>query len=255
VTSGGPDLFHPNYPRANGYDPEWVVENLMGPHPLWLLESLAEVLFIDAGQKVLDLGCGKALTSVFLAREFGARVWATDLWIDAESNRCRIEAAGVGDLVEVVHAEAHNLPFEAGFFDAIVSVDAYQYFGTADLYIGYATELLREGGRIGIVVPSLVAELGERIPEELTEFWEWDYCCWHSPQWWRAHWDKTKKVKVDHADPIHGGWEDWLRFCEVSEPYLHGWMRQAAVKQAEMLRVDRGKNLGFARVAATKVVN
>jgi SAM-dependent methyltransferase len=245
-------LHHERYTRSNGYDADWVFEHLMGPNPLWLLESLTEVMWIEPGTKVLDLGCGKAMTSIFLAKEFGARVWAADLWIDASENRKRIDAAGVGDLVEPVDAEAHSLPFEEGFFDAIVSIDAYQYFGTADLYIGYVARFLRDAGRIGIVVPSLATELGARVPEELADFWEWDYCCFHSPGWWRTHWTKTKKVAVDHAGWIEGGWEDWLRFCEASVPRLEGWMHDAAAKSAEMLRLDRGKNLGFARVVATK---
>ena len=33
--------------------------------------------------KILDLGCGKGLTSIFLAKEFGVQVYATDLWITA----------------------------------------------------------------------------------------------------------------------------------------------------------------------------
>ena len=82
-------LFHPRYTRSNGYDPEWVFENQMGPHALWLLESLTEVLPIAPGTRVLDLGCGRAMTSIFLAREFGAEVWAADLWI------ARIRSAGV----------------------------------------------------------------------------------------------------------------------------------------------------------------
>jgi cyclopropane fatty-acyl-phospholipid synthase-like methyltransferase len=245
-------LHHERYPRSNDYDPAWVFENLMGPNPLWLLESLTEVMAIEPGTKVLDLGCGKAMTSIFLAKEFGARVWATDLWIDAPENHERIDRAGVGDLVTPVHAEAHTLPFEEGFFDAIVSVDAYQYFGTADLYIGYASRFLRDEGRIGIAVPSVATELGAQVPAELAGFWEWDFCCFHSPEWWRVHWAKTTKVAVDRADWIEGGWEDWLRFCEVSAPHLEGWMHESAVKQSEMLRIDRGKNLGFARVVATK---
>lgn len=32
---------HPGYPRSNGYDARWTVENQMGPHALWLLEWLA----------------------------------------------------------------------------------------------------------------------------------------------------------------------------------------------------------------------
>ena len=57
-----PDMLrHHRYVRSNGYDPAWVVENQMGPHPLWLLEALTEVLPIEPGMRVLDLGCGRAM--------------------------------------------------------------------------------------------------------------------------------------------------------------------------------------------------
>src|SRR6187549_3428338 len=76
-------LHHPRYLRSNGYDAAWVMRNQMGPNALWLTESLTEVMAIEPGMKVLDLGCGRAMSSIFLAREFGAQVWATDLWIPA----------------------------------------------------------------------------------------------------------------------------------------------------------------------------
>jgi len=84
-----PTLHHPRYPRSNTYDPAWMTRNQMGPNALWLLESLAEVMPIEPEMKILDLGCGKAMTSIFLAKEFGARVWATDLWIAASDNPYR----------------------------------------------------------------------------------------------------------------------------------------------------------------------
>jgi SAM-dependent methyltransferase len=158
----------------------WVPANQMGPSALWLLESLTEVMTIEPGMKVLDLGCGRAMSSIFLAKEFGARVWATDLWIAAGDNQERIVEAGVSDLVTPIHAEAHTLPFAAGFFDAIVSIDAYQYFGTADLYLGYVLDFLKPGGRIGAVMPATTRELGEEIPATLERFWEWEFCCFHS---------------------------------------------------------------------------
>ncbi|MEZ5227484.1 MAG: hypothetical protein R2710_12635 [Acidimicrobiales bacterium] len=46
----------------------------MGPNALWLTEALTEVMTIEPGMKVLDLGCGKAMSSIFLAKEFGAQV-------------------------------------------------------------------------------------------------------------------------------------------------------------------------------------
>jgi SAM-dependent methyltransferase len=245
-------LLHPRYTRSNAYDPEWVFENQMGPHALWLLEALTEVLPIEPGTRVLDLGCGRAMTSIFLGREFGAEVWATDLWISAEDNEARIRAAGVEHLVHAVHAEAHQLSFAPEQFDVIVSIDAYQYFGTDDLYLGSLLTYLRTGGRLGIVVPALLTEFGIDVPPELEPHWDWQFGCFHGPDWWRTHWAKTRLVGVDVADVIQDGWTDWLRFTEVALPTLDGWRREAATQEIELLRADHGRHLGFSRVVATK---
>ncbi|MEZ5375537.1 MAG: methyltransferase domain-containing protein [Acidimicrobiales bacterium] len=245
-------LHHPRYTRSNGYDPAWVTENQMGPNALWLTEALTEVMTIEPGMKVLDLGCGKAMSSIFLAKEFGAQVWATDLWIPAAENQQRIVEAGVTDLVTPIHAEAHTLPYAAGFFDAIVSLDAYQYFGTADLYLGYLLDFLNAGGRLGAVMPATTRELGMEIPETLAPYWEWDFCCFHTPGWWRTHWAKTQKVTVDQADLIEDGWRDWLQFNDYIAPHVEGWWVDEVATTHDMLVADQGAELGFARVVASK---
>ena len=48
----------------------------MGPNALWLTEYLLEMRPLNAADRVMDLGCGRALSSIFLAREFGVQVWA-----------------------------------------------------------------------------------------------------------------------------------------------------------------------------------
>jgi cyclopropane fatty-acyl-phospholipid synthase-like methyltransferase len=246
-------LHHDRYVRSNGYEPSWVIENQMGPNALWLTESLTEIMDIKQGMNVLDLGCGKAMSSIFLAREFGAKIWATDLWIPAAENQKRTVEAGVNDLVTPIYAEAHTLPFAAGFFDAIVSFDAYQYFGTADLYLGYLLDFLKPGGQIGVVMPATTRELGEEIPIALEPFWEWDFCCWHSTQWWRTHWAKTRKVVVDQVDMIDDGWRDWLQFNDFITPHVEGWWVKEVATTHDMLMTDQGKEIGFTRLLATKL--
>ncbi|MGX1133330.1 cyclopropane fatty-acyl-phospholipid synthase-like methyltransferase [Streptomyces glaucescens] len=248
----------PRYPRSNGYDARWTVENQMGPNALWLLEWLAPALGLDTlppGARVLDLGCGRAMTSVFLAKEYGVQVTAADLWIRPEDNAARIAEAGVADLVLPVHAEAHDLPFGEGSFDAIVSVDAYQYFGTDDLYLPSLTRLLKPGGRIGVVVPSLREEPeGVQPPGHLTPWWEPDFWCFHSPAWWRRHWSRSGAVAVESADWLTDGWREWLLWCEVVADESHDeWHVRMAGRCAEMLRVDRGRALGFARVVGRRL--
>ena len=145
--------------------------------------------------RVLDLGCGRAMTSVFLAREFGVRVFAADLWMGPDNNWRRVVEAGVADLVCPLRAEAHALPFAQGFFDAVVSVDAYQYFGTDDLYLSYLSGFLRPGGLLGVVVPGLTRDIDGVLPDHLTRpqangkvFWEDECRCFHSAEWWRRLW-------------------------------------------------------------------
>lgn len=243
---------HPRYPRSNRYDIDWVLAHQMGPNALWLMEALTERVSLAPRQRVLDLGCGKALTSIFLAREFDAEVWACDLWIDPVDNAARIREAGLGSTVFPLRAEAHALPFAHGFFDAILSVDAYHYFGTDDLYLGYIKQFLRPGGTLGIVVPSFGGDAGA-LPDELRPFWEWEYCSFHSPAWWRAHWEKTRLVSVECADALADGWSDWLCWFERILPTLApGERRDASAREIELLRRDAGKTLGFARVVAQR---
>lgn len=64
------------YPLSANYDSEWVRKNEMGPNALWLTESLTQVMEIKSGMRILDLGCGTAMSSIFLAKEFNVQVWA-----------------------------------------------------------------------------------------------------------------------------------------------------------------------------------
>ncbi|HEX5502938.1 MAG TPA: methyltransferase domain-containing protein [Thermomicrobiales bacterium] len=239
----------PEFPRAAAYDPAWMLENLMGPNAVWLAEALAQVMDLRPGQRVLDMGCGRAISSIFLAREFGVQVWATDLWVAASDNWRRIRAAGLADRVFPLHAEAHALPFADDFFDAAVSLDAYHYFGTDDLYLAYYARFVKPGGQLGIVVPGLRHELADGLPAHLAPYWEPDFWSFHSPDWWRAHWERTGPVAVEHADLVPDGWRHWLRWLEVAA--AHGY--RSDPQEAEMLRADAGRNLGFARVVARKV--
>jgi SAM-dependent methyltransferase len=239
------------FPRSSACDPMWIVENLMGPHVLWLAEYLAEALPLEPGMRVLDLGCGKALSSIFLAREFGVHVTACDLWIAAEDNARRIAAAGVADRVTPVRAEAHALPFEPGTFDAIVSLDAYHYFGTDDLYLGTPAKLLKPGGRLGIVVPGVAREI-DGPPPQLKQWWEWEFCSFHTPAWWRRHWEKTGLLAVETADWMPGGRELWCEWNRITAPLLPADRGAAAAREADMLDADTGNLLGFVRAVARK---
>ena len=244
-------LAKPRFPRSSRYDGRWVVDNLMGPNVLWLAEYLSEAIDLKPGMRILDLGCGKAVSSIFFAKEFGVHVTAADLWIKPHENQRRIDAAGVAHRVMPIHAEAHALPFAHESFDAIVSLDAYQYFGTDDLYLGTIAKFLKPGGRLGIVVPALSHEI-ETVPEPLKPWWEWDFCCFHSPAWWRRHWEKTGLVAVEHADWMEDGAALWLDWYRATVDLLEGFHLKSTCDGIAMLEADTEKLFGFARAVARK---
>lgn len=164
-------LVNASFPLSSKYDRNWIFELQMGPNALWLMEWLCRDMGLQPGMRVLDMGAGMAMSSIFLAREYGVEVWANDLWISATDNRKRIEAQGLGDHVFPIHAEANALPYAEDFFDAIVSVDAYHYFGLAEGYLDRFSRFVQPGGRIGVAVPGRMIEIpDEPIPEHLRDW-------------------------------------------------------------------------------------
>ena len=245
------DLSRPEFPRSSRYDAGWMTGNQMGPNALWLLEWLCERLPLTSGMRVLDLGCGRAMTSVFLAMELGVNVHAVDLWMDPDHNWERVVEAGVGDRVCPVRAEAHSLPFAAGYFDAVVSIDAYQYFGTDVLYLDYLARFLRPGGLLGVVVPGLVRPLQHGVPTWLTEpqsngkvFWEESCRCFLTADAWKGIWDGSPLVTNVSADLAPEGWRHWADFERAVEASGKGIFPS----DAEALETDAGRTIGFVRL-------
>jgi SAM-dependent methyltransferase len=215
-----------------------------GAHSLWLTEWLCTALELRAGMRVLDLGCGRAASSIFLHREFGVQVWATDLWFDPAENLQRIRDAGVADAVFPLRADARNLPFAANFFDAIVAIDSFYYFGTDDLYLGYLARLAKPGGQIAIAGAGLTTEIVGPLPEHLRPWWTPDLWSLHSAAWWRQHWERPGIVDIAVADTMPDGWQRWLDWQRCVAPDNHA--------EINALENDCGRYLGYIRVAARR---
>ena len=114
-----------NYVLSTKYDTPELMAKIMGPNPIKLEEELMLNHKIPSGSLVCDLGSGQGLTSVFLAKEYGFKVYAADLWSDPEENRRFFESLGLSDeQIVPVKADAENLPFEKEFFDAVVTTDS-----------------------------------------------------------------------------------------------------------------------------------
>ena len=212
-------LISDRFPRASKYNPEWVTASVSGAaNPLWMTEWLAEALDLRPGMRVLDLGCGRVVSSIFLRHEFGVQVWATDLWFSESQNLQRIRDAGVEDGVFPIHADARSLPFATDFFDAIVSIDSFIYYGTDDLYLSYVARFVKPGGRVGIAGLGLMQEMGDSLPAHLKDWWTQDLWCLHSAAWWRSHWGRTGILDIEVADTLPDGWKFWRDWLKLIAP-------------------------------------
>jgi SAM-dependent methyltransferase len=238
-------LLSSRFPRATKYHPDWVLTHASGgANALWLTEWLAEAVDLRPGMRVLDLGCGRASTSIFLHREFDVQVWATDLWFSAAENIQRIRDAGVRDGVFPLHADARSLPFAPDFFDAIVSIDAFPYFGTDALYLNYLAQFVKDRGQIGIAGAGLAREIDGELPEHLRAWWTQDLWALHSAAWLRRHWERTGIVSIDLADTMPDGWKLWLEWINAVAPDNGA--------EIAALEADAGRYLGYVRVVGRR---
>ena len=234
------------YPLSANYDPAWLLGLDMGPHPLWQLEDLLSDLDLRPGAKVLDLGCGKGATSVFLARERDVHVVALDLWVEEDDLRSHLDAQGVSDRVTPVNGDARCLPFEDEAFDAIISVDAFEYFGTDVRLLPNVLRVLKPAGGIGMTTPALRRDPYESSPPAyVTEVIGWEAAGWHAPEWWATHWRLSGLVNNISARMQEHGREDWLRW-----PRALGQEENGSV--VSMLEADKDDQIGFSIVSATK---
>ena len=237
------DLDSRRFPRTANYDLAWLTEGSFGANPLWLAEWLCEDLDLKAGMRVLDLGCGRAKTSIFLAKEFQVEVCAVDLWIDADENARRVQEAGVEHLVTCLHAEANNLPFAFRHFDAALAFDSIQYFGTDTLWLPYIIQHLKTGGLLGFASAGVVKEMHHPVPEHLKRFWVSDAWSLRTCDWWRDHWQRTGLVDVHFAETMSDGWKWWLNWaeaCDCPDWYL------------DTIEEDAGSNLCYIRALARR---
>jgi cyclopropane fatty-acyl-phospholipid synthase-like methyltransferase len=233
------------FPRATQYHPDWIIANCCsGANSLWVTEWLTSAMTLQPGMRVLDLGCGRALTSIFLAREFGVQVWATDLWASATENMQRIQDAGVADRVIPFHADARSLPFAGDFFDAIVCIEAFSYFGTDDLYLNYLAHFVKPGCQLGIAGAGLAREIEGQVPAHLQKWWTQDLWSLHSAAWCRRHWERTGIVDIEVADMMPEGNRAWLEWHTTAYPDNRD--------EIEAVEADRGEYLGYMRVVARR---
>ena len=111
-------------------------------------ESLAEAADIRSGERVLDVAAGNGNVTLAAARRFAA-VTSTD-YVPALLDKGRARAAAEGLQVDFRVADAENLPFKDGSFDAVLSTFGAMFTPDHTRPAREMLRVVRSGGRIGL---------------------------------------------------------------------------------------------------------
>lgn len=204
--------------NIENYRKYFTKEYLMGPNSFRLLDELIErspegALF----DRTLDLGCGFALTSMFIVNETDAKnVYAFDLWIPASENYKRIKQNNLEEKIIPIHGDAMDMPFAEEYFDSIISVDSYHYFGCkkgvfADKILPY----IKKNGFVMIAIPGLKEEPEGKFKELFLEWAEGDDSeTFKTTEWWRnlltEECGNECEITVKEADCYDIAWQEWF---------------------------------------------
>lgn len=191
-------------------------ETMMGPNSARILAELLDKypLQLRPDDMILDLGCGTGLTSLIIAKETGARVFANDLWVSAEENRKRFAAWGIGGQITPVCEDANHLHFEEKQFRALISIDSYHYFaGSRGFFQEKILPFMKDDGVVLIGIPGL-KDAYTGCAEQLLSGWLGDDAhMFKSPKLWKeliGDSDRIELVKTWEMDCFSKAWDDWL---------------------------------------------
>lgn len=235
------------YVKSEKYCTPELMAMMMGPNPVKLEEELLRGCMIPAGSRVCDLGSGKGLTSVFLAKEYGYRVYAADLWSEPEEHVPFFERMGLtAEQIVPVKADAACMPFEKEFFDAVVSTDSYHYFGRDPEFLDERLlPYLRSGGYVYVAIPGMKKDCHDNLPEVLLRSWTpEDLETMHDAAWWKALVSRSRGAEVLEVSEMESNdevWQDWLR---QENPY--------AVGDRKTMNAGGEKYLNFIKIVLRK---
>jgi SAM-dependent methyltransferase len=209
VTFRSPKLA--DYPELAGYTREQIYDETIGGGALYLAARMVRTMTLKPGDVVLDLGCGKGATCIFLARHFGVKVIAVDLWTSASTLNDKFMARGYRDRIVPLNMDVTGrLPFADHYFDAIFSMNSFSFYGVSVEFLQHLLKHLKPGGQLCIgseclsdeftpeqlVHPPVVYSFKLPPPNEGVDVFEDDFKKQHTPQWWKNFFESSGLLEV-----------------------------------------------------------
>lgn len=197
--------------RSGKYDKTMVRKCMAGPNALYLTEELTDSMDIKPGTLVLDLGCGRGLSSVFLAKEYGADVYAVDKNVYASETCMMLRDMGLDGHVFPIQADAASLPVPNGIIDTLVCVNTYHNFGMeAGFFETRIKPALKEDAQVGFVLLGRDKDFVYKDDDnENPVFWTMD-------EW--KHWFESEGIDVRICEQLRSTQRAWKEWMTVASP-------------------------------------
>jgi len=209
------NIFSNNF-IANEKNLALLKETMWGPNGIRQAEELASHFRVTKDMKILDLGSGMGLSSLYLAQEYGAEVFATDLFADPTLNHERFQSLGIADkIVPMILDATLPLPFAKGYFDVIFSVGAYNMFGDNEEMLPKLIPYVKKGGYIAVAFPGLKYDFGGNVPPEMKPFWDIPEVARYvrGIEWWKDLFRKAEGIEIVNLSEMvcHDiAWQEYL---------------------------------------------
>jgi SAM-dependent methyltransferase len=218
------------YPELRGYSRDEIYADATGGGALFLAVRMARTMGLQPGQVVLDVGCGKGSTSVFLARHFRVQVVAVDLWTCATYLAERFSSEGYRHRTLPLNLDVtHELPFAERYFDAVFCMNSLSFYGGSVEFLQHLLKHLRPGGVFcagmetlsreftpeQLQSPPVVYHYNLPPPHDHVNVWEDDFRKMHSPEWWQDLFIRSGLVDVTECFELDDAvilYEDLIRY-------------------------------------------
>jgi SAM-dependent methyltransferase len=236
------------YPELHNYTKEEIWRDI-GPGGLYLVSLLAKELSLQPNALVLDLGCGSAESSLYLADNFQVRVIAADLWQDPEDNARRVERRGHRGTVIPLRLDASQpLPFAEEYFDAILCINNLNFYGT-DLAV--IDRIARHLKKDGVFCSGGECLNEEFTPEQITDppdvynfakpVWEGDFLTSHSPGWWADHITRSSILQLVSCKELEDGQRYFEEQALLTEPEGYFGLNPQQARALEIRQIEYGR--------------
>ena len=206
-----------DYPEVAAYSRNQIYGHghSMAPGGLYLAACMVRSLHLNSGDIVLDIGCGRGDSSIFLAKYFGVTVVCFDLWISSTFLSDKFRRSGCRHSVLPLDLDAtETLPFPTDYFDAMFCMQSLHSFGGDTNVLRRLIGHLRPGGTFVVGGTCFNQEPANgQLPDTFsyTDGWDAEYEKYHSPSWWNDVFEQTRLLDVVQCTELGEGrvmWED-----------------------------------------------